>query len=112
MQGNASSVQNDPMDIDSLARDAGFRVRVPWARRPKLWEIKGNKMTDDTLRDELMDIIDARLLFMEKTEKLERDIEAQNATNKGAADNQRTQGAIGMATGFPAQCITDRAGSS
>ena len=110
MQGNASSDENDPVDAGNLAKGVGFLVRVPWRQNLKIRDIQ-ERIKDDELRDELMDVFDARQMFLEKTKKLKRDITALKAENIRVAEFEATQRTVRFSLGFSAQNFTHRVGS-
>ena len=111
MQCNASLDENDLVDAACLAQGAGFPVRVPWRKNLKIRDIKDSGITDHELRDELMDVFEARQMFIERNEKLKIDIKARKAENVRVAELEATQRAIRISLGISKPDFTHRDGT-
>lgn len=81
---------NNLIDRGLLARSAGFTVRAPWRlANTSVRSTTANKITIDELRDELMDVLDARELFMARHKELKHEIRVIQAENKQQDEQQQ-----------------------
>jgi hypothetical protein len=81
---------NNPIDRGLLARSVGFTVRVPWRLgNTSVRSTTENNITIDELRDELMDVLDARELFMARHKELKHEIRVIQADNKQQDEQQQ-----------------------